>query len=168
MSSLNVTAHFPVGSSSNVLWWPLLYIYSLAQPNFSQNIWWNIFQRRVFLHILKAAGIFGKKSFLVHQGCKRNCFRHFKKVKNCILLLNFIPASKPRAQEASVSRLNLPNTFFSSKSVFWSFEDTGLEFLNILWGLGTEYELGYSTGPPGYLGWRNWFLGIDSRARLQV
>ncbi len=30
-----------------------------------------------------------------------------------------------------------------------------LEFLKNLWGLGTEQEQGYRTGPPGYIGWRN-------------
>ncbi len=35
-------------------------------------------------------------------------------------------------------------------------------FLNNLWGLDTEYEQGFRTGPPGYIGWRNSFLGIDS------
>ncbi len=39
-----------------------------------------------------------------------------------------------------------------------------LEFFKSLWGLGTEEEEGYSTGPPGYIGWRNSFLGIDSGA----
>jgi hypothetical protein len=39
-----------------------------------------------------------------------------------------------------------------------------LEFLKRLWGLGTEEEEGYRTGPPGYIGWRNSFLGIDSGA----
>ncbi len=29
---------------------------------------------------------------------------------------------------------------------------------------GTEEEEGYRTGPPGYIGWRNSFLGIDSGA----
>ncbi len=33
-----------------------------------------------------------------------------------------------------------------------------------LWGLGTEEEEGYRTGPPGYIGWQNSFLGIDSGA----
>ncbi len=37
-----------------------------------------------------------------------------------------------------------------------------LEFLRSLWGLGTEQEEGYRTGPPGYIGWRNLFLGINS------
>jgi hypothetical protein len=32
-----------------------------------------------------------------------------------------------------------------------------------LWRLGTEYY-GCRTGPPGYIGWRNGFLGIDSWA----
>ncbi len=41
---------------------------------------------------------------------------------------------------------------------------TELEFLKSLWGLGTEEEEGYCTGPPGYIGWRNSFLGIDSGA----
>ncbi len=39
-----------------------------------------------------------------------------------------------------------------------------LEFLNNLCGLGSEYEKGCRTGPPGYTAWRNWFLGIDSWA----
>jgi hypothetical protein len=39
-----------------------------------------------------------------------------------------------------------------------------LEFLKSLWGIGTEEEEGYRTGPPGYIGWRNSFLGIDSGA----
>jgi hypothetical protein len=39
-----------------------------------------------------------------------------------------------------------------------------LEFLKSLWGLGTEEEEGYRTGPPGYIGWRKSFLGIDSGA----
>jgi hypothetical protein len=30
-----------------------------------------------------------------------------------------------------------------------------LEFLKSLWGLGTEEEEGYRTGPPGYIGWQN-------------
>jgi hypothetical protein len=37
-----------------------------------------------------------------------------------------------------------------------------LEFLKSLWGLGTEEEYDYRTSPPGYIGWRNSFLGIDS------
>jgi hypothetical protein len=37
-----------------------------------------------------------------------------------------------------------------------------LEFLKSLWGLGAEEEEVYRTGPPGYIGWRNSFLGIDS------
>ncbi len=41
---------------------------------------------------------------------------------------------------------------------------TELEFLKSLWGLGTEEEEGYRTGPPGYIGWWNSFLGIDSGA----
>ncbi len=32
---------------------------------------------------------------------------------------------------------------------------TELEFLKRLWGLGSEEEEGYRTGPPGYIGWRN-------------
>ncbi len=39
-----------------------------------------------------------------------------------------------------------------------------LEFLKSLWELGTEEEEGYRTGPPGYKGLRNKFLGIDSGA----
>ncbi len=41
------------------------------------------------------------------------------------------------------------------------YENTVLEFLNNLWGLGTEQEYVCHTGPPGYTAWRNWFLGID-------
>jgi hypothetical protein len=39
-----------------------------------------------------------------------------------------------------------------------------LEFLKSLWGLGTDEEEVYRTGPSGYIGWRNSFLGIDSGA----
>jgi hypothetical protein len=39
-----------------------------------------------------------------------------------------------------------------------------LEFLKSLWRLGTEEEEGYRTVPPGYICWRNSFLGIDSGA----
>jgi hypothetical protein len=42
--------------------------------------------------------------------------------------------------------------------------ESELEFLKRLWGLGTEEEEGCRTGPPGYIGWRNSFLGIDSGA----
>ncbi len=41
-----------------------------------------------------------------------------------------------------------------------------LEFLKSLWGLGTEEESGYRTGPPGYIGWWNSFLGIDSCLKI--
>jgi hypothetical protein len=37
-------------------------------------------------------------------------------------------------------------------------------FLNNLGGLGTGKEYGCRTGPPGYIGWRNRFLEIDSWA----
>ncbi len=40
--------------------------------------------------------------------------------------------------------------------------DSELEFINILWGLRTEQEEGYRTGPPGYR--QNWFLGSDTWA----
>jgi hypothetical protein len=43
-------------------------------------------------------------------------------------------------------------------------QEPELEFLKSLWGLGTEEEEGSRTGPPGYIGWRNSFLGIDSGA----
>ncbi len=39
-----------------------------------------------------------------------------------------------------------------------------LEFLKRRWELGTEEEEGYRTRPPGYIDWRNSFLGIDSEA----
>jgi hypothetical protein len=39
-----------------------------------------------------------------------------------------------------------------------------LDFLKSLWGLGTEEEEAYRTGSPGYIGWRNSFLGVDSGA----
>jgi hypothetical protein len=43
-------------------------------------------------------------------------------------------------------------------------QHTELEFLKSLWRLGTDEEGGYRAGPPGYIGWRNSFLGIDSGA----
>jgi hypothetical protein len=39
-----------------------------------------------------------------------------------------------------------------------------LEFFKSLLGLGTKEEEGHRTDPPGYIGWRNSFLGIDSGA----
>jgi hypothetical protein len=42
--------------------------------------------------------------------------------------------------------------------------DSELEFLKSLWGLGTEEEKGFRTVPPGYIGWRNSFLGINAGA----
>jgi hypothetical protein len=42
--------------------------------------------------------------------------------------------------------------------------NTRAGFLKSLWGLETEEEEGYRTGPPGYIGWRNSCLGIDSWA----
>jgi hypothetical protein len=65
------------------------------------------------------------------------------------------------------------------RSIFQSFEKAGVgsktisvisfraricKHLRSLWGLGTEEEEGYRTGPPGYIGYRNSFLGIDSGA----
>jgi hypothetical protein len=47
-------------------------------------------------------------------------------------------------------------------------ETSELEFLKSLWGLGTEKEEGYSTGPPGYIGWRNSFLRIDFGGPIHV
>jgi hypothetical protein len=43
-----------------------------------------------------------------------------------------------------------------------------LEFLNNLWGLGSEKEKGYRTGPPGYIVWRNRFIGIDSGLHKRI
>ncbi len=42
--------------------------------------------------------------------------------------------------------------------------NTELEFLKSQWGLGTEEEYGYRTGPPGFIGWRSSFLGLNSGA----
>jgi hypothetical protein len=42
--------------------------------------------------------------------------------------------------------------------------ESELEFLKSLWGLGTEEEWGFRTVPPGYIGWANSFLGINSGA----
>jgi hypothetical protein len=43
-------------------------------------------------------------------------------------------------------------------------QEPELEFLKSLWGLGTQEEEGYRTGPAGYIGLRNSFLGIHSGA----
>jgi hypothetical protein len=48
--------------------------------------------------------------------------------------------------------------------VFNPLYSTELELLKSLWGLETEEEEGYRTGPPRYIGWQNSFLGIDSGA----
>jgi hypothetical protein len=49
---------------------------------------------------------------------------------------------------------------------------TELEFLESLWGLGTEEEEGYRTGPPGYIGWRIHSLesipGLHTRLKIRA
>jgi hypothetical protein len=49
---------------------------------------------------------------------------------------------------------------------------TELEFLKSLWGLETEEEKGYRTGPPGYIGWRNHSLesipGLHQRLKIRT
>ncbi len=55
---------------------------------------------------------------------------------------------------------NKQNCFHRKRSE----NSTELEFLKSLRGLGTDEEEGYRTGPPGYIGWRNSFLGINSGA----
>ncbi len=57
-----------------------------------------------------------------------------------------------------------PFSLFTTINVHSLSQSPELEFLKSLWGLGTEEEEGYRTGPPGYIGWRNLFLGIDSWA----
>ncbi len=70
-------------------------------------------------------------------------------------LINLLKSVYPNVK--NLSKLRAVNGL-----TFYSF--TELEFLKSLWGLGTEEEEGYRTGPPGYRGWRNSFLGIDSGA----
>ncbi len=55
-------------------------------------------------------------------------------------------------QPARLHRLaeSVPRLFKRSQ-----IRSTELEFLKRLWGLGTEEEEGYRTGPPGYISWRN-------------
>jgi hypothetical protein len=57
-------------------------------------------------------------------------------------------------------------TTFSINSAFVIFYSLHLcwNFRTIYRGLETELEKGYRTGPPGYIGWRNLFLIIDSWA----
>jgi hypothetical protein len=50
---------------------------------------------------------------------------------------------------------------FPEKALLFRLKLRTLDFLKSLWGLGTEEEQGYRTGPPGYIGWRNSFLGIN-------
>jgi hypothetical protein len=42
--------------------------------------------------------------------------------------------------------------------------EIGARIFEHLWGLGTEWEQGCLTGPPGYTGWRNRFLENESWA----
>jgi hypothetical protein len=59
---------------------------------------------------------------------------------------------------------DMGSNFFDDISVHTFVLGCFLDFLNNLWGLGTGEEEGFRTGPPGYIGWRNSFLGIDSGA----
>jgi hypothetical protein len=54
-------------------------------------------------------------------------------------------------------KLSFP-VFFRS----WTEQSCASIFKQSLEAIGTEKEQGYRTGPPGYIDWRNWFLGIDS------
>jgi hypothetical protein len=78
--------------------------------------------------------------------------------------------------DASILRSpeNIFSTFKEPRNRFLKINSASLcsqlEFLKSLWGLGTKEEEGYRTGPPGYIGWRNSFLGIDSgpHTRLKI
>jgi hypothetical protein len=66
-------------------------------------------------------------------------------------------------KEGSPPMLVQKEKWIKSKHIF--LYSSELEFLKSLWALGTEEEEGYRTGPSGYIGWRNSFLGIDSGAQ---
>ncbi len=68
---------------------------------------------------------------------------------NSWIILKILPVTRFKDPNAAILTLKI---------------HTELEFLKSLWGLGTEEEEGYRTGPPGYIGWRNSFPGIDSGA----
>jgi hypothetical protein len=59
------------------------------------------------------------------------------------------------SQKAEFVNVSGAQESIPSAYVAWGAGSTNpeMEFLNNLWGLGTEYEKGYRTGPPG--GWRN-------------
>jgi hypothetical protein len=59
----------------------------------------------------------------------------------------------------SVFGENIPAAEFGMIPAETACSDKQLDFLKSLLGLGTEEEEGYRTGPPGYIGWRNSFLG---------
>ncbi len=63
-----------------------------------------------------------------------------------------------------VIRPLLPSFYSLTSSYRYSSLLLQLEFLNNLWGLGTEEEWCCRTGLPGYICWRKRFLGIDSWA----
>jgi hypothetical protein len=88
--------------------------------------------------------------------------------KNCNLLIPRPPQKTSKLQEKpSAQFLNFFYIFLGNSCPPpppGSRSGSELEFLKSLWGLGTEEEEGYRTGQPGYIGWRNSFLGIDSGA----
>ncbi len=77
---------------------------------------------------------------------------------------------KQTNQEIQIWHTNRIKCYFKTISLYCPFyvasgsKFSEMEFLKSLWGLGTEEKEGYRTGPPGYIGWRNSYLGIDSWA----
>jgi hypothetical protein len=67
-------------------------------------------------------------------------------------------------RDKAVKQISLRWRKNCSRRLQISVQKPELEFLKRLWGLGTGEEEGYRTGPPGYIGWRNSFFGINSRA----
>jgi hypothetical protein len=95
-----------------------------------------------------------------------NYFTTFLNPKCGLGIFKVIPVTSPRFLNNSRA-LDLIFVLYTAKykksSIPLCVEEfcPELEFLKSLWGLGTEEEEGYRTGPPGYIGWRNSFLGID-------
>ncbi len=58
----------------------------------------------------------------------------------------------------------MPNFYWSDIQCIFASHFFRAGIFKRLWGLGTGEEEGYRTGPPGYIGWWNSFLGIDSGA----
>ncbi len=77
--------------------------------------------------------------------------------------MTLVPAHEARLYDVQTFNDDFHDTFLLGALL----HGAELEFLKNLWGLGkaqSRNRVIVYTGPPGYIGWRNSFPGVDSWA----